>query len=125
MTAVLIASALFASTALPPETDARAVTSMKRERTALYVTAATDILTTRHAITRGAVEGNPLVVKMMGHTPSTLKLVALKAGVIGVIEWLAAHERKRGNYKLAKALYVIAAVPWGTASGLNLRFAFQ
>lgn len=125
MTSLLLASALLASTALPPDLDAQTVTSVKAERIALYVTAATDILTTRHAITRGAVEGNPLAAKMVGRTPSTLKLVALKTAAMGVIEWLAARERRKGNYARAKVLYQLAAIPWGIASLSNLRFAFK
>lgn len=125
MTTLLLASALFASMALPPETDARAVTSMRGERIALYVTAAADVLTTRHAITQGATEGNPLLSPLVGRTPSTVQLVAVKAGAIALIEWLAARARQRGNYKLAKALYQLAAIPWGLVSGFNLRFAFK
>lgn len=120
-----IAAATMAATALPADIDTRAVTSMRGERIALYVTAATDILTTRHAIMQGAVEGNPLAVKIVGRTPSTLKLVGLKAASIGLTEWVAARERRKGNYKRAKALYVLSAMSWGYASGFNLRWAFK
>lgn len=120
-----IASALFAATALPPSTDARAVTSMRGERIALYLTAAADVLTTRHAITRGAREGNPLTARVLGRTPSTLKLAALKAASVGLTEWMAARERRKGHFKRAKALYVLSALSWGYASGFNLRWAFK
>lgn len=126
MNPLLFVAALgFASAALPPEMDTRSVTSMKAERTALYLAAAADIATTRYAFTQGATEANPFVVRTLGKTPSTLKLVALKAASIGVTEWMAARERKKGNYKRAKALYVISAMSWSYASGFNLRWAFK
>lgn len=122
---LLLASALLASTALPPETDAVTVTSMKAERVAMVVTAATDILTTRHAIQNGATEANPLLRPLIGRTPSTTKLVAVKLAAMALVESLAIRERKRGNYKAAKALYMLTAFSWGYASGFNLRWAFK
>lgn len=125
MTPLLLASALFASTALPPVEDPRPITSMTWERVAIGTAAIADILTTRYAISKGAMEGNPLLTKLIGKQPSILKLVGVKAAAIALTELAAAHERKKGNYKRAKFLYVISAISWGYASGFNLRFAFK
>lgn len=98
--------------------------SYKAERIALYVTAAADVLTTRLAIINGAHEGNPAMGKILGRTPSTLKLVAAKAVSIAITEWAARYHRTRGNHRAATFLYWFSAFAWGYASGFNLRFAW-
>lgn len=99
--------------------------SFKAERIALYVTAAADIITTRVAIRNGSYEGNPALAKLVGKTPSTLKLIAVKAASIALTEWAARLNVKLGNTDTARYLYWISVVMWGYASGFNLRFAFK
>jgi hypothetical protein len=120
VTSVLILSAFLAgSIELPPP-------SYKAERIAMIVTAATDIITTRMAIINGrGKEGNPLLTPIVGETPSTMKLIGLKAAAIGLIEWGAAYHKRHGRHKLAKFLYHLASFSWGYASGFNLRFVFK
>lgn len=126
MNALLFVAALgFGSAALPSDTDAHKVTSMRGHRIALYIAAAADIITTRNAITHGAREGNPLFTPFVGETPSTLKLVAAKALSIALTEWLAKRDRRAGNYKRAKSRFELSAISWSYASGFNLRFAFR
>jgi hypothetical protein len=119
MTMVLIAVAAWASTVTFEAQRYRG------ERVALVLTAAADVITTRIAIRNGAQEGNPLLTPIVGKTPSTLKLVAVKAAAIGIIEWSASYWRKRGHPKIASAIYQISALSWGYAAGFNLRFVFK
>lgn len=98
--------------------------SFTAERIGLYATAATDILTTRLAIRNGAFEGNPIARKIVGTTPSTAKLIGLKAASVGIIELFALALRKQGHTGHARVPYWVATVLWGAASGLNLRFAW-
>lgn len=116
---LLIASALLASQlVIPPP-------SYKAERIALYITAITDIATTRVAIINGGKEGNRLLAPFIGKTPSTLKLISAKAVSILLTELAVKHYRGKKNYKLAKFLLEWSAYLWGLASGSNLRFAFK
>jgi len=98
--------------------------SFTAERIALYTVAAADVLTTRVAIRNGAFEGNPIARRLVGSTPSTLKLVGLKSAAIGVIELCAWALRKMGHTGQARSAYWVPAVWWGAASGANLRFVW-
>jgi hypothetical protein len=99
--------------------------SYRVERIALYVTAAADVLTTRMAIRNGAYEGNPLLTRIVGKTPSTLKLVAVKAAGIGLVELSAHVLKKRGEHGQARAAYWIMAITNGLVSGFNLQWAWK
>lgn len=119
MISTLILSALMAgATPLPPP-------SLTKERIAFYLTAITDVATTRVAIINGGKEGNRLLAPFIGKTPSTLKLIGAKAISILLTELAVKHYRGKKNYKLAKFLLEWSAYLWGLASGSNLRFAFK
>ena len=119
MLSSLMCAALLASTLSLPQPR------LKGERIALYLAAASDVLTTRMAFRHGAHEGNPLLTPIIGKTPSTLKLVAVKVASIGVIEYAASYWRRRGRHKVARAIYHLSALSWGYAAGFNLRFVFK
>jgi hypothetical protein len=116
---MLILSALFISTLTLP------APSLKIERTLLYTSAVTDIVTTRLAIKNGATEGNPILNKIVGKEPSTLKLIGVKLAAIGIIELLAKHHMNKKQYSKAKYFYFIATYMWFLASGLNLSWQFK
>jgi hypothetical protein len=119
MIEVLILSAMLAGSAdIPPP-------SMKTERILVYVTAITDIATTRQAIINGANEGNPLLTPFVGKTPSTLKLIGVKAVSILVTELAVKHFKGKKNYKMARFLLQWSAYLWAMASGSNLKFMFK
>jgi hypothetical protein len=99
--------------------------SYKAERIALYVTAAADIITTRVALHKGSYEGNALLAKLVGRKPSTLKLVAVKAGSIALTEWARRFYVKRGQSDTARFLYWWSVLLWGYASGWNLQWAWK
>lgn len=92
------------------------------ERIALYAVTAADIITTRVAIRNGAYESNALLTPIIGKTPSTLKLIGVKAAAIGVIELSAWVLRKHDHTGQARSAYWVPVVWWGAASGANLRF---
>lgn len=98
--------------------------SFTAERVALYATAAADVLTTRLAIRNGAYEGNALLTPIIGKTPSTLKLIGVKAVAVGAIELSAWVLRKHGHVGQARSSYWVPVVRWGVASGANLRFVW-
>lgn len=107
-----------ALTLLPAEATEPAP-SHKAERIVLWATAAADVLTTRMAIIDGAREGNPILNRIIGKRPSTLKLVGAKLAAIAVVEWEVSRLRKQGKHKQAKALYLLSSLMWGYASGFN------
>jgi hypothetical protein len=99
--------------------------SYTAERIALVLTATADVITTRAAIRNGAIEGNPLLTPLVGKTPSTLKLIAVKAASMALIEAIARWHARNGRYALAKFTYHLAAWSWGYAAGFNLRLVVR
>lgn len=91
----------------------------------MYLAAAADIALTRDAIRKGAKEGNPLLTPLVGKTPSTLKLIGVKAVSIAVTELAARYHKKRGEHKMAKFLYWISTISWAYAAGWNIQWQFK
>lgn len=98
--------------------------SYKVERILLITSATLDIVTTRNAIINGAYEGNPLLNKLVGKKPSTIKLVGVKLFSIGLTEVSANYLKNKGKHNEARFLYWISIISWTYVSGLNLRFSW-
>lgn len=107
----------------PPTPTQRACVS--RWRSLHYAAQAADIATTIAAIETGrGVEGNPLVRAIGGKRPNILHLLAIKAPMVGLVEWQANREWRAGDYKGACQSYKIGAIVTGGIAGINLRVFF-
>lgn len=91
---------------------------------AMCIAQAADVYTTLRAIKAGAVEGNPVVTKLLGKRPKAAGLLAIKIAVCGWVGYtLAAMGWQADNATLMGTATI--AVFLGAVAANNLRIARQ
>lgn len=93
-------------------------------RIAHYAGHVADIISTKMAIDRGAVEKNGFATALFGDRPKVWQMILFKVPFVVGSEALDRSLRKRGEYGRACALHTTgAAITW-TVAGLNMRYVF-